>query len=76
MSCCGEMRAAPLSPRHRMKVSYAGGNPVEVVDRIQVRLMDARDTTMIVCDCSFSIEGIVELAAAGGAAAEGGRSDG
>lgn len=72
MSCCGRTMTAPLSERHRMRVRYLGGRPVDVkgpvtgshyrfsgLDRNQ--LVDPRDATAIARNKLFRIEGIVEL---------------
>lgn len=72
MSCCGEAATTPLNERHRMRVRYVGGRPIEVkgpatgqayffsgLDRLQ--LVDPRDAIVIARDRSFRIEGIVEL---------------
>jgi hypothetical protein len=74
MGCCSETRTAPLTSRHRMKVNYAGGRPVEIVGPVtglkylfsglsRMQLVDPRDAVMIVRNRSFRIEGVVELAA-------------
>lgn len=85
MSCCGESRTAPLSPRHRLKLKYAGGRPLEVVGPVtgnkylfsgvsRTQLVDPRDGVIIARDRNFKIEGIVELAE--GAGMEAGKRDG
>jgi hypothetical protein len=87
MSCCSEARTAPLTPRHRMKVNYAGGRPVEIVGPVtglkylfsglsRMQLVDPRDAVMIVRNRNFRIEGVVELAAGGDMAMEGGITNG
>ncbi len=87
MSCCGETRRAPLNPRHRIRVSYAGGRPIEVVGPVtktkyffsglsRIRLVDPRDAVMIARDRNFRIEGVVELAAGEGEVTGGGETHG
>lgn len=72
MSCCGGMATAPLNERHRMRVRYLGGRPIEVTGPVtgtryrfsgvdREHLVDPRDAIVIVKDRIFQIEGIVEL---------------
>ena len=73
MTCCGETRIAPLTDRHRLRVRYLGGRPIDVQgpvtgtsyrfsgsDRLQ--LVDPRDAVSIARNRAFRIEGVVELA--------------
>lgn len=72
MSCCGGTQTAPLTDRHRMRVRYLGGRPVEVQGpvtgrryrfsgRERLQLVDPRDAVAIARNRLFRIEGIVEL---------------
>lgn len=72
MSCCGQSRTAPLTPRHRMKVRYSGGRPIKVWGPVtgatysfsgqaRTQLLDPRDAVIVARGGKFSIEGIVEL---------------
>ena len=74
MSCCGGTQTAPLNDRHRMRVRYLGGRPVEVrgpatgqsyrfSGRERLQLVDPRDAVAIVRNRAFRVEGLVELSA-------------
>ena len=72
MSCCGGTAIAPLNARHRMRVRYLGGRPIEVKGPVtgqpyrfsgldRDHLVDPRDAIVIVRDRNFRIDAIVEL---------------
>ena len=72
MSCCGASQTAPLTDRHRMRVRYGGGRPVEVKGPVtgtiyrfsgaeRVQLLDPRDAVVIARSTMFRAEGLVEV---------------
>ena len=73
MGCCPQSHTTvPLNERHRMRVRYGGGRPIEIKGPVtgtkyqfsgmdRVRLVHPRDAIVIVRNSLFRIEGIVEL---------------
>ena len=72
-SCCGGAAAAPLSDRHRVRLRYQGGRPIEArgpatgavyrfsgLDRQQ--LVDPRDAVALLRSSAFRFDGVVEVA--------------
>ena len=72
MSCCRKTNIAPMTDRHRMRIRYLGGRPVEVQGPItgrqyrfsgleRLQLVDPRDAVTIVRNREFRVEGLVQL---------------
>ena len=70
-SCCGPASTKPLTERHRIRVRYLGGRPVQVVGpatklqyafsgRDREKLIDPRDAYRLVSSGGFQPLGVVE----------------
>ena len=70
-SCCGQASTKPLTERHRIRVRYLGGRPVQVVGpatklqyafsgRDREKLIDPRDAYSLVSSGGFQLLGVVE----------------
>jgi hypothetical protein len=70
MSCCGTPRAV-LTERHRWRVRYLGGRPIEVTGAATgtcyrfsganpLQLMDPRDAVSLARRSEFRMEAVVE----------------
>ncbi len=72
MSCCGQTTTTPLTDRHRMKIRYLGGRPINVQGPVtgviyrfsgldRERLVDPRDAIGLVRSQMFRILGVEEI---------------
>jgi hypothetical protein len=73
MSCCGSsVPSATLTARHRLRLRYGGGRPIEVTGPVtgttyrfsgmaRVQLVDPRDGIAILRNNALRMEGIVEV---------------
>lgn len=73
MSCCPSARpTAPMTSRHRMRVRYLGGRPVEIIGpstgtrynfsgMAREQLVDPRDAAAIVRSKTFRTMGVVDI---------------
>lgn len=73
MSCCEPSPVThPLSSRHRLRVRYYGGRPIEVTGPVTgnrfsfsgkqpLQLVDPRDAVQFSRNRLFRLEGLVEL---------------
>jgi hypothetical protein len=71
MSCCGTSQA-PMTDRHRIKVRYLGGRPIEITGpatgtvyrfsgKAPLQLVDPRDAVQMSRSRGFRVEGMVKL---------------